>query len=256
MKKRLLQGVASALCMLMLSGCVTTTNQPRVDIESAYQKRIELGMKYLEIGKRDNARYQFSRALEYKKNSAPAYQGIAMVHQANGEMAPAEDAFKKALKLADDNNRSAVFVSYGRFLMETGRTADACPYFEGAAKDYDFPHRAEALYSAGRCAAKIGNHARVTAAYEHALNLNPNHAPTLVELAEIYFAQGEYPKAKRLVDRLAKVAQPTAQSLWLGIRLERIFGNKDKEASLALALKNLHPYSKEYLEYKRLRGEN
>lgn len=256
MKNKLLPWLVSAFCAVALAGCVTTTNQTRVDGESAYNKRIELGMKYLEIGKRDNARYQFSRALKFKKDSAPAYQGIAMVHQANGEMEPADKAFEKALKLANDDNRSAIFVSYGRFLMETGRTADACPYFEGAAKDYDFAHRAEALYSAGRCAAKIGNEARVKAAYEHALNLNPNHAPTLIELAEIYFTEGEYPKAKRLVDRLAKVAQPTAQSLWLGIRIERIFGNRDKEASLALALKNLHPYSKEYLEYKQLRDGN
>lgn len=252
---RLLHVLGGILSAVVLTGCVTTTNQAPIDTEAAYNKRIELGMKYLEIGKRDNARYQFSRALKYKKNSAPAYQGIAMVHQANGEIEPAEDAFKKALRLADDSNRSAIHVSYGRFLMETGKTAEACPYFESAAKDYDYSHRADALYSAGRCAAKIGNDKRVKTAYEHALNLNPNHVPTLVELAEIYFAEGEYPKAKRLVDRLETLAKPTARSLWLGIRIERIFGNKDKEASYALALKNLHPYSKEYLEYKRLAEE-
>lgn len=256
MKNKILPWLMAALCVTTLAGCITTTNQTRVDTDAAYNKRIELGMKYLEIGKRDNARYQFSRALKINKNSASAYQGIAMVHHANGEIAPAEEAFEKALKLAKDENRSAIFVSYGRYLMETDRTEEACPYFEGAAKDYDFQHRAEALYSAGRCAAKMGNEARVKAAYEHALNLNPNHAPTLIELAEIYFDEGEYPQAKRLVDRLAKIAQPTARSLWLGIRIERIFGNRDKEASLALALKNLHPYSKEYLEYKRLRDGN
>jgi type IV pilus assembly protein PilF len=37
----------------------------------------------------------------------------------------------------------------------------------------------------------------------------------------------------------------------LGIQLEKVFGNKDKEASLALILKNNFPYSKEYLEYKQ-----
>lgn len=255
MRKHLIQGTCGMLLSAMLAGCVTTTNRQPVDIDAAYGKRIELGTKYLEIGKRDNARYQFMRALKYKKDSAPAYQGIAMVHQANGEMEPAEDAFKKALKLADDSNRSAVYVAYGNYLMETGQVAEACPYFEGAANDYDYTHRAAALYAAGRCAAKIGNTARAKSAYEHALNLNPNHTPTLIELAEIYFAEGQYPKAKKLVDRLATMAKPTAQSLWLGIRIERIFGNRDKEASLAMALKNLHPYSKEYLEYKRLAEE-
>lgn len=255
MMNRFVFCIGGLLCSLALAGCVTTTNRAPANEESAYHKRIELGMKYLEVGKRDNARYQFSRALKYKKNSAPAYQGIAMVHQANGEMEPAAEAFKKALKLADDDNRSPIYVAYGRFLMETGKTAEACPYFEKAAGDYDYVYRADALYAAGRCAAKIGNDKRVKAAYEHALNLDPDHAPALIDLAEIYFAEGEYPKAKRLVDRLEKVSRPTARSLWLGIRIERIFGNKDKESSYALALKNLHPYSKEYLEYKRLAEE-
>lgn len=249
---KFLYSLCGLLCITVLAGCVTTSNQRPVDIEAAHDKRIQLGMKYLEVDRRDNARYQFSRALKYKKDSASAYQGIALVHQANGEMEPAAEAFQKALKLANDENRSAIFVSYGRFLMDTGKAAKACPYFERAAEDYDYTQRADALYLAGRCAAKMGNHAREKAAYEHALNLNSSHVPTLVELAEIYFANGEYPKAKRLIDQLEKVSTHTARSLWLGIRIERIFGNKNKEASYAVALKNLHPYSKEYLEYKRL----
>ena len=64
-----------------------------------------------------------------------------------------------------------------------------------------------------------------------------------------------YPASKDYFDRYAKLVkesgQPqSARSLWLGIRLERVFGNKDAEASLALQLKNNHPYSPEYLEYQ------
>lgn len=238
--------------VMLLSGCVTTTNQTMVNVESAHSKRIELGMKYLEVDKRDNARFQFSKALLLKKNSADAYQGIAMVHQANGEMKPALEAFKKAMKYADENNRASIQVAYGRYLSENGDFAAACPHFEEAAADFDYPERADALYFAGRCAMQTGNKARTIAAFEHALNLNPRMPAVMIELADIYFQQGEYPKSKRLLDQMEKLAVPTARSLWLGIRIERIFGNKDKEASYAVALKNRHPYSKEYLEYKRL----
>ena len=248
----IVNSLAVFLLSAVLVGCVTTTNQQPIDTEAAYNKRIDLGMKYLEVGKRDNARYQFTRALKYKKDSAPAYQGIAMVHEANGETEPARDAFKKALKLADESNRSGINVSYGQFLMKEGKNEEACPLFEEAANDYDFSFRADALYLAGKCAEKTGKVARVRSAYEHALNINPNYGPALADLAEIYFAAGEYPQAKRLIDQLERVSKPSAKSLWLGIRIERIFGNKDKEASYAVALKNMHPYSKEYLEYKRL----
>ncbi len=243
--------------IIVAQGCVTTTtNKAVVNTEAAYKTRIELGMKYLEQGMRDNARYQFSKALKLKKNSAEAYQGIAMVHQANGEIEPAGEAFVTALKYADEKNRSAIKVAYGNFLNETGKYAEACPYFEEAAADYEYGGRPEALYLAGKCAARTGNLLRQKAAFEHALNLNPNLPPVLMDLAEISFADGEYTKTKRLLDRLDTLTKPTARSLWLNIRIERIFGNRDKEASLVLALKNLFPYSKEYLEYKRLTENN
>lgn len=234
-----------------LASCVTTTNRTPVNADAAHDKRIELGMKYLEAGQRDNARWQFSKAMEMKKNSARAYHGIALVHQANGEMNHAEDAFKKALRNAETKQLSPIRVSYGRYLMETGEAKKACDYFEKAAEDFDYQSRSEALYFAGQCAQITGNTARVKPAYEHALNLSPKFVPPMIELAEIYFREGEYAKSKRVLTRFEKVAKPTSASLWLGIRIERIFGNKDKEASYALALRNLHPYSKEYLEYRQ-----
>jgi type IV pilus assembly protein PilF len=163
----------------------------------------------------------------------------------------ADEAFKKALRYAEVKQLSPIRVSYGRYLMETGDAKKACDYFEKAAEDFDYQSRAEALYFAGQCAQKTGDTSRVKPAYEHALNLNPQFVAPMVDLAEIYFREGEYAKSKRVLTRFEKVAKPTSASLWLGIRIERIFGNKDKEASYALALKNLHPYSKEYLEYRQ-----
>jgi type IV pilus assembly protein PilF len=250
MKNGLCRQLFLAVLCGFLSACVTTTNQTPVAKDSAHDKRIELGMNYLEVGKRDNARYQFSKALEMQKNSPRAYHGIAMVHQANGENKHADEAFKKALRYAQPNQKSAIYVSYGRFLMQTGEAKEACGYFEKAANDFDYTARAEALYFVGQCARQTGNIARLKSALEHSLNLSPDYVPPMVELAEIYFQEGDYTKSRRLLSRYEKVAKPSPASLWLGIRIERVFGNKDKEASYALALKNLHPYSKEYLEYK------
>lgn len=248
--------IALIAAILTTAACVTTTNRTAPNPKAAYDKRIELGMKYLGIDKRDNARRQFSKALELNKSGPEAYHGIALVHQANGEMKPAGDAFEKALRLADDKKTiSPIAVSYGKYLLAQGETREACPYFERASDDYDFPRRDEALFLAGQCAAATGNASRAKTAYEHALNLNQSFSPALIELAEVHFNEGEYAKSKRLLDRFMQLNKPTARSLWLGIRIERVFGNRDKEASYVLALKNMHPYSKEYLEYKRLLGQ-
>ena len=47
------------------------------------------------------------------------------------------------------------------------------------------------------------------------------------------------------------LAQPTAKSLWLAVRIEDSFGNRDAAASQGLKLKNLFPYSSESLEYQK-----
>ena len=73
----------------------------------------------------------------------------------------------------------------------------------------------------------------------------------LPNLVELNFQKKEYAESKRFLDQYASLRNHTARSLLLGIRIERIFGNKDKEASYALLLKNRYPYSKEYLEYKQ-----
>jgi len=83
------------------------------------------------------------------------------------------------------------------------------------------------------------------------LNLEPRRAQSALELAEIAFTARDYSKANKYLEQFSKSARHEPRSLWLGVRIERIFGNKDKEASYALALKNLYPYSQEYLDYKR-----
>ena len=72
-----------------------------------------------------------------------------------------------------------------------------------------------------------------------------------IELADINFLNKEYAEAKKNLDVYATSGQVSARSLLLGLRLEHIFGNKDKEASLLNQLKSMFPYSSEYLEYKQ-----
>ena len=78
----------------------------------------------------------------------------------------------------------------------------------------------------------------------------------LLELAELKFDDGDYSRAKHYLDRFSERNRQVPQSLWLGVRIEKIFGNRDKERSYALALKNLFPYSDETLKYQKMVAEN
>lgn len=242
------------LSLFGLVGCVTTSSDSRSNVnkEKALEAHITLGMTYLQKNNRDGALSAFSRANKLDSKSAEAHQGLALVHQLNGERQLAEVSFKKALRGRADFSMSGVKVSYGKFLLEDGRYDEALPFFQAASEDITFPSRPNALYFIGMSALQTGDKVRAAGAFEHALNLNDSLAAASIELAEIRFVEGDYAGSKKYLDQFTSHAKPTARSLLLSVKIERVFGNKDNEASNALALKNMYPYSKEYLEYKKL----
>lgn len=248
--------VSIFLSVFLLSSCVSNidTGAPKVDKQKALEAHVKLGMNYLQKGDRDRAQRSFAKAQELDSRSAEAMQGVALVHQINGELELAEEKFKKALKLRADFSMASIELSYARFLYAAERYDEAIGFLEAASSDINYPSRVNALYLLGLCSLQLGDRVRAIGSFEHALNINPRYAPAAIELAELYFEDRVYPDAKKYLDIFGANSRQSARSLWLGIRLERIFGNKDKEASYALALKNLHPYSKEYLEYKRLQN--
>ncbi|MGQ9427084.1 type IV pilus biogenesis/stability protein PilW [Gilvimarinus sp. F26214L] len=238
------------LFIFSLSGCVTTMEgSAQADLDSALETYVQLGMGYLRAGNRDSARLNFNKALDIDSGSPGAHDGMALLYQLEAMDDLAEKHFRKAIR--SDRNFSRARNNYGSFLYEKGRYEDAYEQFERAASNLSYNRRPIALVNQGRTALKLGEVERAESVFLHALALDPKRTSAMVELADIYFKQENYPEAKKYIDMYGQNTRHSPRTLWLGIRLERIFGNKDQEASYALALKNLHPYSQEYLQYKQ-----
>jgi len=241
------------LAIVLLSGCVTTTKsgreKPRVDVKTAHDTHVKLGLAYLQRDNREGARRHLEKALAFKKDSAPAHNGYGLLYQLTGEPLLAEKYFLKSLR--EDAGFTQARMNYGRFLYEHQRYKEAYKAFERSSKDLNYSGRALALAHVGQTSLRLGDKARAKSAFEHSLNINKSLPLPMIELGELYFDEKNYSESKRLLDEYMAISGKTPRSLWLGIRIEQIFGNRDKEASYALALKNLHPYSKEYLKYKK-----
>ncbi|MBX2809192.1 MAG: type IV pilus biogenesis/stability protein PilW [Cellvibrionaceae bacterium] len=251
MLANLLRFLAVGLLSLFVSACVETRGPAAiVDKDKALEGYLTLGSAYLQRGNRDASRRNFEKALAIDSRSARAHNGMGLLYQLNGEVQLSESSFKRALKLNPAYNQARL--NYGAFLYRQTRYREAYHNFETASKDLSFDRRALALTYLGQAAQKLGDRERARSAFEHSLNIDDTLALAKIELAEIYFQDQDYASAKKYLDQYTASHKSSPQSLWLGIRIERIFGNKDKEASYALALRNLHPYSKEYLEYKSL----
>ncbi len=242
------------LASVLLLGCVSEQvagkeKKAPQDKSKSLELHIQMALGYVEKGNRESARHHLTKAFEIDGDSAAATNAMAMVYQMEGELPLAEENFKLAIKR--DKKLTVAHNNYGIFLFNQKRYQEAFAQFELAAADLGYVNRSQALTNVGRAALKLNNKARAQSAFEHACILDRKNADAFLELADINLQNQEYADGKKNLDMFVFLANHTPRSLMLGIQLEKVFGNKDKEASLALILKNNFPYSKEYLEYKQ-----
>lgn len=237
--------------VLSLSACVSQRdNRSNVDKERALETYVQLALAYIDNGNRESARHHLRRAFDLERNSVPANAAMAMLYQLEGEPELAEERFRWVLRR--DPGFSQARNNYAVFLYRNERYEEAFEQFQRVSRDLDYQHRDRVLLNLGRVSQELGKYDRAKTAFEHAYTLNRRMPAVLAELAEISFNEQDYAQAKRYLDQHGEVAQHTPRTLLLGIKIERIFGNKDQEASYALALRNRYPYSNEYLEYRNM----
>jgi type IV pilus assembly protein PilF len=243
----------SILLSVILSGCVTTMDRPTqsADSNKASETHVSAGFAYLRKGDKGAARRHFQTALDGNANSAGAHNGLGLVNQQERDEVAAEKHFKRALQI--DPTLSQARFNYSGFLYRHERYADAHKQLLILAGDVTYSRRDTATLNLGLVQKQLGDTSSALDSFHKVVGLNFRLAQAHLEIADLYFSQKEYASAGSYLEHYNKTRQgrPSAKSLWLKIRLERIFGNKDKEASAAVALKSMHPYSKEYLEYKK-----
>jgi len=211
----LLKSVTCIIFVLSLSACVTTETgslAANADPKKAEASYVQLGLAYLQSGNRDSARINFENALEINDRSAPAHEGFARLYQLDAENELAEKHFKYAIRY--DSKFSRAHNNYGYFLYLQGRYEEAYEEIDIAAKDVSYDNRAVALLNLGKTALKLGNQERARAAFEHALSLQPNFAPAMIELADITYNMGDYALSKNYLDRHNQLTRPTPKTLW------------------------------------------
>ncbi len=244
---RLITIAMTLVVVIFLSSCESTS---KVDKSRSLDSHITLALKYIEIKNRESARHHLRRAFDINKKSVDAHFAMAMLYQLEGEPVLAENFFRKTLKLK--KNYTQANNNFGVFLFSRERYDEAYKYFSIATTDLEYEKRAQALLNLGRSAIKLGKLDRAKAAFSHADLLDSKIPLVKYELANLYFKQQDFSAAKQYLDEFERISNPAPQALLLGIKIEKVFKNQDKEASYAMALKNMYPYSEEYLNYTKM----
>lgn len=238
--------------LLILSGCAGRPVQEIAQHQDAKAAEInlQLGVGYMQSGHFDVALEKLNKALEYDPNLEEAHNAIAVLYEEIKEYELAEQHYRRAVRLNPDY--ALARMNYGRFLCRYQRPAEGESQFLAAANNPKLDSPEAAYIGAGVCAKEIPALERAEAHLGKALELNPDAAHALFELAELNYAQGNYLQARTFLQRYHPQAGYSPASLWLGINIEKALGDSRLRREYADLLLSKFSASK---EAQRLRSE-
>lgn len=255
MLKPVLYAMLAAACTL-LAGCAATPGTQANTVETGTlsgevgdprnRARIhtELASAYFERGNMGVALEELRIAIAADPNYAPAYNVLGLVHMDLRENAVAQQHFERGLKIAP--NDPDINNNYGWFLCQTGQEAQSINYFLAALKNPLYNNPARSFVNAGLCSMKANNDRDAIEYFERALRNSPDNLQALLNLATVQYRRGQLEVARGLIGRFNRLIEPSAESLWLALRIERKLGDKSAENTLAVQLRRRFPGSPEY----------
>lgn len=243
--------VVTVLCFGLLASCVTTMESPfqkNISVEKEVESRVQVAIAYLQDDKPEEAIAQLKIAGEKDPKSARVHEVLALALERTGEYDRALASFKKMLKYEPEYTRGRA--NYASYLISRNDFSEAKKQLNIVVDDIYYPKRAVAFWQLAQIAGQEQQIPEQKKYLQRAIGLDKRFATAYLGLAEIYYNEKEYAKSYESFNLYRKnVNQSSAKALLLGIKLARIFKDKNEEASYVLALKNLYPKSKEYLEY-------
>jgi type IV pilus assembly protein PilF len=210
---------------------------------------LELASSYFEQGKTDIALDEIKHTLAIDPSFADAYNLRALVYMRLNDTRQAEEDFRRAL--GTNPNNSDFLHNYGWLLCQQQRYAEADAQFVRALANPAYGSRAKTVMAQGLCKARAGQRSEAEALLLKAYELDPGSPVTGYNLALLLYQRGDYTRAQFYIRRLNNGEFANAESLWLGIRVERRLKDETAFAQLVEQLRKRYPQSRELAALER-----
>jgi type IV pilus assembly protein PilF len=244
---------------VLAAGCASTTVEGPTTADgnagesSAPRNRArlhtELASLYFARGNMSVALDSLRVAVSADNSFAPAHAMFGMVYMELRENKLAQQSFERALSLAPTD--PDINHNFGWYLCQTGRPGESLRYFEQAVKNPLYPTPWRSYSAAGVCAQRANDAKASEEFFLRALRLEPDEPTALLQLGQLRFRQGQFDEARKLVGRYNKLLTPSAESLWLALRVERRLGDRLMEQRHSNDLRRRFPTSPEYQALQR-----
>ena len=248
---------------LMLAGCdsmpkkdgagpvaesVSTTGDPG-DPRNRAKVHAELAALYYQRGNMAIALEELRIAAAADSNYPLTYSLFGLVYMELREPRLAQENFERGLRLSPTD--PDINHNYGWFLCQSGRENESIKYFMQAVSNPLYPSPWRSYSAAGVCSLRKNNLKDAEDFFQRALRMEPDEPGSLLQLGQIRYRQGSLEDARKLVSRYNRIVEPTAESLWLGLRVERKLGERAAESSYANQLRRRFAASREYQQLQR-----
>ena len=246
-----------------LSGCASKSetsgaNSSRGEIvtesdETGERKRarirIELALGYFEQGKATIALDEIKQAIVADPGFADAYSLRGLIYMRLNDFGFAEESFNKALSIhpLDPN----VLHNLGWLKCQQALYPQAIKHFGQALANPLYGERAKTLMAQGLCQARAGLRQDAESSLIKSYEYDASNPVTGFNLANLLFQRSDFIRAQFYIRRLNNSDLANAESLWLGIKVERQLSNPGAMSQLATQLEKRFPQSPEAASYRR-----
>lgn len=235
-----------ALLLILGLGATACATDPDLrgvnNPQEASRINTQLGVDYFRKGENAAALDKLRRATVQDPGNAVAQSTLALVQTQLGDFKAADKAYRNALAI--DASNPDVQNNYGVFLCGRGRLGEAEQMFTAAAQNKKYSTPAAAWTNAGVCLRKADPE-RAELMFRNALEADPRFADALANMAWVTWQDQDYLRTRAFLQRYEQVAQPTAETLWIGAQTERALGDSAAAQRYERRLKAEFPESEE-----------
>jgi len=216
---------------------------PERDSKQVSDTYFQLGVRYLDMNKIEDAKENLERAIDEDSDNVEAHNALAVLHEKLRQYDEAEDQYETALNLKPDDFGTQN--NLGRFWCEHGQPEKGLSLLTKAGDNPANERQWLALTNEGRCELTLGHNDRAETAFRKALDLNKEYAPALAAMQKISYQKGDLWPAKAFLARYLSVAEHTPETLFIAYHTERALGNRAPAEEYRALLFDKFPNSSE-----------
>jgi type IV pilus assembly protein PilF len=226
---------------------ITPSDEP--EVRRRARIRLELAVNYFEMGKATVALDEVKQSLANDPTYADAYNLRGLIYMRLNDLAQAEDSFRRALSLRPSDPN--VLHNHAWLLCQQQKYAEADKQFTQVLANPTYTARSKTLMAQGLCQARAGENSVAERTLLRAYELDAGNPVVGYNLADLLTRRGDLTRAQFYIRRINNSELANAESLWLGIKIERGLGDAVAVRQLTEQLRKRFPDSRELSALER-----